>query len=772
MDNQQFFNQSQNRPNSFVSNASFQRPTSFVADDQKGPYHVGQILSIKGYEVIIERFLAEGGYAHVYVCTLGDVRLVLKRVSCPDQQSLTLLIQEAETHKKLSGHPSIVQFFEYSYNALPNGQGFELQILMEFCQGLGFNEFSVGGHLVDYLNSRLQNRPNESEVLNMFSQICEGVAHMHSFNPPIIHRDLKIENVLLQGKQFKLCDFGSCTSTIIPANYNLNIQELRKLEEEISKYTTLQYRAPEMCDLYQKSGMNEQVDIWALGVLLYKLCYYTTPFEESGKMSIMNGTFTFPSFPVYSDNIKSLISICLQCNIGARPTIYQLFERVCNIRGLNYSLKIKPQPFAFGDPQNSVNKTLLMNESPFREVLKPQKSMEVIDVKIAPMRRGRPQKGGTESTADLTKSQTNLAFVNIDSSMATAVDDFQNMTVRNNAKSPNLVSQTSHGNLRHFNSNSNLKATMNPSQLYGSQQQMLQANQWSTSSQNINHPFNHDPFTNVAVAANPVNTTPSAHGFNINGSMNLINPSNLTTQLSTSRINAPPNNTVQQYVNMQSTNQLPVPLINQSQSQHSLTDVQRNDVFLKHKPSFDSSQLVNKISTQPVQYNSVTPIPQHAIPSNPIPPEILSSIHNPFTNTTSTTPNLNTVNQSANTRRLEPNSNAVTSTTSLPPTAPPPKPPRNRTSMVGDSGIIGKPAEPTTVPHQHDPFTSISMRNISSNQEPSLASKRSIGNFQMLTQDVTSNSKQETTKIQTDSKRNSKGIADRYLEQIANQRAS
>lgn len=47
--------------------------------------------------------------------------------------------------------------------------------------------------------------------------------------------------------------------------------------------------------------------MWALGVLLYKLCYYTTPFEEHGTLAIVNAKYTFPQYPVYSPRMQHLI---------------------------------------------------------------------------------------------------------------------------------------------------------------------------------------------------------------------------------------------------------------------------------------------------------------------------------------------------------------------------------------------------------------------------------------------------------------------------------
>ncbi len=89
-----------------------------------------------------------------------------------------------------------------------------------------FQECCSGGTLANLLNSRMA-KPGQSarhfsemEVAVLFLQIVKSVQHMHSQNPPIQHRDLKIENVLIgqDGKTLKLCDFGSCTNQVMNIN--------------------------------------------------------------------------------------------------------------------------------------------------------------------------------------------------------------------------------------------------------------------------------------------------------------------------------------------------------------------------------------------------------------------------------------------------------------------------------------------------------------------------------------------------------------------------
>src|SRR5215471_13778638 len=98
------------------------------------------------------------------------------------------------------------------------------------------------------MNRRLRERLTESEILTIFVNICEGVAAMHNLQPSILHRDLKVENVLQSSEtSFKLCDFGSATKVALkPPSSN---EEMRALEADLNRHTTLQYRAPEMVDV-------------------------------------------------------------------------------------------------------------------------------------------------------------------------------------------------------------------------------------------------------------------------------------------------------------------------------------------------------------------------------------------------------------------------------------------------------------------------------------------------------------------------------------------
>lgn len=88
----------------------------------------------------------------------------------------------------------------------------------------------------------------------------QAVAHMHYQSPPLIHRDLKVENILLTPPQtYKLCDFGSTTKPLSRDKVPTAVEGIQKIELEINKTTTLQYRAPELVDVWGRKGFDEKI---------------------------------------------------------------------------------------------------------------------------------------------------------------------------------------------------------------------------------------------------------------------------------------------------------------------------------------------------------------------------------------------------------------------------------------------------------------------------------------------------------------------------------
>jgi cyclin G-associated kinase len=254
-----------------------------------------------------------GGYGYVFVAqdTQSGKEYALKR-QVVAKDNIKTLKQEIAFLKQLRGHPHIIQLVGAagsppSHTSHGNA---EFVILTELCSG---------GKMEDIVNSvRLSPR----HVLCVFYQTCSAVAHLHSQTPPIIHRDLKVENLLLTtGGSIKLCDFGSATTEHVAPDHSWTATQRGLADDEIQQNTTPMYRSPEMIDLYSNHPICEKADIWALGCLLYKLCYREHPFEDSAKLRILSANYKLPSDDTTHLMFHSIIRACLQVNPADRPTV-------------------------------------------------------------------------------------------------------------------------------------------------------------------------------------------------------------------------------------------------------------------------------------------------------------------------------------------------------------------------------------------------------------------------------------------------------------------
>jgi serine/threonine-protein kinase len=209
------------------------------------------------YEV--ERFLGEGAFAEVYRvkhCFLGRQAMkVFKQVGM-DHAGILKLMDEAILLSRI-GHPNIVRVFDANVFETPKGAcGF---FTMENVSGGSLDKFwrSHGSQLV----------PIETTI-ELMRQVCRGLAIAHGTKPPVIHRDIKPQNILIgyenDGLRARLSDFGLAKS-------------VNPLTLLASAAGTLAFKAPET--FQTKHSDSRLGDIWAMGVTLYLLLTDQLPFE-------------------------------------------------------------------------------------------------------------------------------------------------------------------------------------------------------------------------------------------------------------------------------------------------------------------------------------------------------------------------------------------------------------------------------------------------------------------------------------------------------------
>jgi eukaryotic-like serine/threonine-protein kinase len=216
----------------------------------------GQVIR-ETYEV--ERFLGEGAFAEVYRVKhrfLGRQAMkVFKRVGMTLTE-IEEMLGEAIMLSRI-GHPNIVRVFDA--NILPSSRGICGYFTMEHVPGGSLEKFwhSHGRQFV----------PLETTV-DLTKQICRGIAQAHREKPPIIHRDIKPQNILVgyeaDGLRARVGDFGLA-------------KKVNPLTLLATAAGTLAFKPPEA--FADRKGDSCAGDVWAIGATLYLLITDRLPFE-------------------------------------------------------------------------------------------------------------------------------------------------------------------------------------------------------------------------------------------------------------------------------------------------------------------------------------------------------------------------------------------------------------------------------------------------------------------------------------------------------------
>lgn len=89
-----------------------------------------------------------------------------------------------------------------------------------------------------------------------------------------------------------------------------------------------------MADLFQRYEVCEKVDVWMLGCVLFTVCFFIHPFQESQKLAIVNATYNIPKTSQYSDKLHDLIRVMLTPNPKLRPSIFEVENLLVNFSSI------------------------------------------------------------------------------------------------------------------------------------------------------------------------------------------------------------------------------------------------------------------------------------------------------------------------------------------------------------------------------------------------------------------------------------------------------
>lgn len=288
-----------------------------------------EVVSIGDKKYIIRDKIGEGGFSVVQLVEDAHTHKLyaLKTLTCHSKDDQKVALQEVAFHRQFH-EPHILQCVGSEVTGEPDLP------LYQTSQVLLLLPYLPNGTLHDVLSARAAERRHlsESEVLRLFSGICQGVAAMHAARPPLAHRDLKTANVLLAADGAPVVmDLGS----MAPARVEVQTSaQARQLQDQCAERCSMPYRAPELFNVQAGDVLDERTDIWSLGCVLYALCFFKSPFEaayergDSVALAVLAGNFAVPEDSPYSQATLQLIGSLLTISANERPFIHDVIESV------------------------------------------------------------------------------------------------------------------------------------------------------------------------------------------------------------------------------------------------------------------------------------------------------------------------------------------------------------------------------------------------------------------------------------------------------------
>jgi tRNA A-37 threonylcarbamoyl transferase component Bud32 len=245
-----------------------------------------QTVMIPIQDLKFDSRISEGANGVVYKGKWNKTDVAIKRIKATDD--VEGFIQECIILNSLR-HTNIVLLMGISEDEAENRY-----IITEFVEN---------GNLASLLYDSKSQLSFKNKI-RILKQVCIGMIYLHSLNPPVIHRDLKPQNILLdKSMDVKICDFGVskyCDNTVITG----------------VQYGTIEYTCPEILQIDYNDDTSivcydQMCDVYSFAIIMWELFFKTKPYHP------------FNNKKTYRINLVTMGNRVLQ---GMRPEIPFSFD--------------------------------------------------------------------------------------------------------------------------------------------------------------------------------------------------------------------------------------------------------------------------------------------------------------------------------------------------------------------------------------------------------------------------------------------------------------
>jgi serine/threonine protein kinase len=159
--------------------------------------------------------------------------------------------------------------------------------------------------LLELMKDQEPNKLSEEQIRDIMYQTLLGLSFMHKYG--FFHRDMKPENLLLNGKKIKIADFGLA-------------REIRSVPPYTEYVSTRYYRAPEC--ILQFTNYNSPIDIWGLGCIMAEMYLHPQPLfcgsNEKEVLFRICSVLGTPTYDTWNDGIQqaNIVGIRFPTNPG------------------------------------------------------------------------------------------------------------------------------------------------------------------------------------------------------------------------------------------------------------------------------------------------------------------------------------------------------------------------------------------------------------------------------------------------------------------------